>query len=681
MFSIDPLLSSPVVEPLGWMLVHACWQGTFVAALLVGLLWLLRGHTPSVRYGVSCVALGLLIALPVGTGLLFHTSSVGTAGPVATAQGGEPETAQVLALLQASSVEAVPSFAWTQPATWDDAAASVLRPWLPWMVAAWSLGLLLAAGRLAGGALHVRRLRRRSTPASEPWPDRLAHLADRLGVRTSVPLRVVESIDGPMVTGWVRPMVLVPAGMLTGLPPNQVEALLLHELAHVRRHDVLVGWLQAVVEAALFFHPAVWWISGRLRRERELCCDDLTVETGADTLVYAEALTAVAEQQVRPTLALAASDGPLLQRIRRLVAPRSSTSDWKDRVSLGASAVLLVALPVLVAACASQQGATAEDTSASNAEASAAAADSTDAASIAVAGDEEETVLRMERDSGAVTVYRMRVSGDSTERVVRVYPDSPGDSLGRSHHRGRLQGPLLFSQDDSTESLRFFPHEGRAFAFRFDEDSLMVGVAPDSLLAHFRAPNITFSRDSLLRSLPSRPKPPAVPVPDTVRPDSSGGFEFRLYEDGDTLRESFDEEMERLREWKEEWQREWESEWPERHHDLERSLRRWQKHHADSLEQRAEEWAEHFGEWQEKFADEWAFDNREELEQWMQRFEEQAGSVRGFARRFQEHMESERWERELRMLREQAERLREQAERLEGWAREMEERLPPDSLR
>ena len=678
------------------MLVHACWQGTLVAALLAGVLWLLRGHAPSVRYGVGCVALGLLIALPVSTGLLFHTSSVGTAGPVATAQGGEPETAQVLALLQASSVETVRSFAWTQPATWDDAAASVLRPWLPWMVAAWSLGLLLAAGRLAGGALHVRRLRRRSTPAPEPWPDRLARLADRLGVRTSVPLRVVESIDGPMVTGWVRPMVLMPAGMLTGLPPNQVEALLVHELAHIRRHDVLVGWLQAMVEAALFFHPAAWWISGRIRRERELCCDDLTVETGADTLVYAEALTAVAEQQVRPTLALAASDGPLLQRIRRLVAPRPSTSNWKDRVSLGASAVLLIALPVLVAACASQQGATTEDTSLSNAEARAAAADSTDAASLAVAGDEEETVLRMEQDAGDGTVYRMRVSGDSAETAVRVYPDSPGDSLGRSH-RGRLQGPLLFSQNDSTESLRFVPHEGRAFAFRFDEDSLKVGVAPDSLLAHLRVPEAPFPidrllvnpppaprrvwPDSLLRSLPSRPKPPAVPVPDTIRPDSSGGFEFRLYEDGDTLRGSFDEEMERLREWKEQWQREWESEWPERRHDLERRLRHWHEQHADSLEQRAEEWAEHFGEWQEKFADEWAFDNREELEQWMQRFDEQADSVQGFARRFQERMESEQWERELRMLREQAERLREQAERLEERAREMEERLPPDSLR
>lgn len=595
------------------MLVHACWQGALVAAVLRALLRLLQA--PSARYAASCVALAVLVVAPVATTLTVHmpaSQSPAMAMPDAflVDRGG----ANLGGTATASPV------AWTDVQTWDDAAAWMLQPWLPGIVGLWALGLLAAVARLVGGALRVRRLRRESRPAPALWADRMERLAEQMGLGQAVPLRVSGAVSSPMVVGWMRPLVLVPTGMLTGLPPNQVEALLLHELAHVRRHDVLVGWMQAAVETLLFFHPATWWISAQIRRERELCCDDRAVSTGADTLTYAEALTSVAEQQVRPTLALAASDGPLLQRVRRLLAPAPSPAGWTQRLSLGAVVAVLAVLPIVVAACASQEGTTtpsAEPTPAVSSD-SAAPVD-TSARRVVVTDDEDETVLRVERDSGRVTVDRMRTEGDSD----------------------------------------------------------------DTLFARFRVPQAPFPPDSLPDVvMPSFPDRPPVPFADTIRgPDVDGWFRFPVPPDDDSLRRSLEDDMERLREWKERWQQKWEAEGTEEREELERRLRQWREEHADSLERRAEDWAEGFGRWSETFENEWRFGENEDWERRMRRFEQQADSARAHAERLRERLTSEHWERKLRRLREQAERLREHAERLDERARDMEERLPPNSPR
>jgi uncharacterized protein (TIGR03435 family) len=134
-------------------------------------------------------------------------------------------------------------------------------------------------------------------------------------------------VDAPTVAGWLRPVVLAPVGVLTGLPAGQLEALLLHELAHIRRQDYLVNILQSVAEALLFYHPAVWWVSGHIRTERELCCDDVVVAVFGDPLTYARALAQL--ESWRPahlSAAVAANGGSLADRIARLLGqPRPAT--------------------------------------------------------------------------------------------------------------------------------------------------------------------------------------------------------------------------------------------------------------------------------------------------------------------------------------------------------------------
>ena len=164
-------------------------------------------------------------------------------------------------------------------------------------------------------------------------------------VSRRVRLLPTDRVDSPSVIGWLRPVILAPVGVLCGLAPEQVEALLAHELAHVRRHDYLVNVLQGIAESLLFYHPAVWWISNQIRTEREHCCDDLAVEASGDVLVYARALAEL--ESMRPAhfkAALSANDGSLLRRIQRLADPVAAhrPAGWGVAWSLGA--LLLVGI-------------------------------------------------------------------------------------------------------------------------------------------------------------------------------------------------------------------------------------------------------------------------------------------------------------------------------------------------
>ena len=154
----------------------------------------------------------------------------------------------------------------------------------------------------------------------QQWQEKLSSLCLRL--RVSRPVRLCESVlvEVPTVIGWLRPVILVPASALTGLSAEQLEALLAHELAHIKRYDYLINLLQTAVETLLFYHPAVWWLSAQIRQEREHCCDDLAVATCGDVLTYARALAELEQlRSVAPQLAVAANGGALINRIQRLV--------------------------------------------------------------------------------------------------------------------------------------------------------------------------------------------------------------------------------------------------------------------------------------------------------------------------------------------------------------------------
>jgi beta-lactamase regulating signal transducer with metallopeptidase domain len=319
------LLNHPSTERLGWTLLHFLWQGILVAALYA-LARALTGGRMSARgrYAIACAALLAMTAAPAVTYWWLVTSA--HAAPIADLAG--PGARQVSSGVAYSPV--------TDP--WQQA--------MPAIVMAWFVGAAGCSLRLLMGFISVAALRRSPpAPVLTEWQQILDRLIERMQVSRRVRLLPTNRVDSPSVIGWLRPVILAPVGVLSGLAPQQVEALLAHELAHVRRHDYLVNVLQGIAESLLFYHPAVWWISNQIRTEREHCCDDLAVEASGDVLVYARALTAL--ESMRPThfkAALSANDGSLLRRIQRLADPVAAHRPvgWGVAWSLGA--LLLVGI-------------------------------------------------------------------------------------------------------------------------------------------------------------------------------------------------------------------------------------------------------------------------------------------------------------------------------------------------
>jgi beta-lactamase regulating signal transducer with metallopeptidase domain len=326
--------SQPWAQHLGWTLLHFVWQGALISALFAAMRGLPgRWLSPNARYILACLALGAMVLAPVTT-----------FGVIASL---DPPLG---ALLAASPSSAAGGLSVARGSSWL-ASAGLWQRVLPWLVMAWLSGVIVFSVRLIGGWFHAARLgtvQNRQAPG--PWQHTLDRLIARIGVSVPVRLLVSPLVEVPTVVGWLRPVILVPVGALMGLPPEHVEALLAHELAHVWRRDYLVNLLQSVAEAVLFYHPAVWWVSNQIRTERELCCDDLAVAASGDVLTYARALAEL--ESCRPahrSAALAASGGSLMNRIARLLGqPQRATQTLPGGTAWALSILLLAGIGAVV---------------------------------------------------------------------------------------------------------------------------------------------------------------------------------------------------------------------------------------------------------------------------------------------------------------------------------------------
>ncbi|HEY1304867.1 MAG TPA: TIGR03435 family protein [Vicinamibacterales bacterium] len=302
------------IDVVGWTLVHFLWEGTAIGAATVVILWCLRSRSPQARYVAACTALVAMLMAPLLTAFVLSRPDVPSAPSVSVSGFA---TRSPVATPRADSLPAGSATAGTS----DAPGNADVRSWRAMVVAVWVFGVTILLARFAAGWWSVHRLRRAVLlePESQCLPAAV-HLSSALGLRRA--FHVVDSIEisTPTVIGWLRPIVVLPIAALATLTPMQVEAILAHELAHIRRHDSLVNLVQILAETLLFYHPAVWWISARIRLERECCCDVIAASTCADVVTYAEALLALERWRADlPSLALAATRGPLLARIRRLL--------------------------------------------------------------------------------------------------------------------------------------------------------------------------------------------------------------------------------------------------------------------------------------------------------------------------------------------------------------------------
>ena len=296
-------------KDIGWTLMHFLWQGFLQAALLNTVLPICRSAIA--RHNCALATLIVMALAPVATFLSIQNLGAG---------------------VPASPPGALPS-------------ASVFAPWIGWLVILWLAGIAALSLRALGGWYLARSLVRLDTlVAPAELLARCHDLQRRLAVAWPVRFLLSRRIDVPMVIGCLRPVILIPVSAIAGLGPHQLDALILHELAHIRRLDTVINVLLAAVETVLFYHPAVWWVSRQVRVEREHCCDDFAVSACGDAGVYVEALTSLETWKTTGRAALAANGGRLKDRVARLLdVPVES-----PRVPL--SAVTGLALLGLVAA-------------------------------------------------------------------------------------------------------------------------------------------------------------------------------------------------------------------------------------------------------------------------------------------------------------------------------------------
>jgi protocatechuate 3,4-dioxygenase beta subunit len=342
MSALRYILEFPWVAPLGWTLVHFLWQGALIGlGVRVGLR-LAQRAAPNVRHLIAC---GGMVACAAAVALTFaalarpfetwtprprvltnapETWPVGTDSSAARVQGKEGGSRNAMAgggegRLQASPAIAPAPVVSERAQTWAVAVA-VGNEAVRWAVPFWLAGVILLGLRLCGAWGRAQIWRFQSAPLLEgAVADVFELLIRRLRIGQRVRLLRCDAAPSPLTLGWIKPVILLPAWVMTGLVPEEIEAILAHELAHIRRHDYLVNLIQSALEIVLFYHPVVWWISGQIREAREECCDEIAAQACADPLLVARALSALAGLRLPPRPALAAKGGSLLARVARLL--------------------------------------------------------------------------------------------------------------------------------------------------------------------------------------------------------------------------------------------------------------------------------------------------------------------------------------------------------------------------
>jgi len=340
----SPEFVSALAHHLGRALLHSLWQGTAIAIILATALYLLRRRSAAVRHAVCFFALvAMLVTMVVTLSrpiIAAHSTSESSyrntarslSASVIRSEGAlTPDNDGALKPSIPASARPV------KPGVMLPSRLALLLSWCetrsPFLSVCWAVGVLALSLRHIGGWWWIRKMRRCGTPAHAD----LLQMMNRLQARFDLPhvTSLLVSVDAaaPMLVGLLKPVVLLPASVITGLDSAQLEAILAHEIAHLVRRDAWANLFQLTMETLFFYHPAIWWIGRRMREEREIAADDLALSICTDRRLYAGALARLVEVQQVTAFALAANGGSLLHRIRRIVHPAATepvTAGWSS---------------------------------------------------------------------------------------------------------------------------------------------------------------------------------------------------------------------------------------------------------------------------------------------------------------------------------------------------------------
>ena len=319
------------MQTLAWSLLHFLWQGAAIAAVAAAFMAVLR--KPASRYLIGITALALMLgsfvvtfaAISEPAATVAEVAAIGVPAAAPTSLNGASQHSVNELMEEQAAISSASDFAW------------IARGWL--------LGVFVFALRIAFGLAVLEQLRRRNLIAlPEALVVRFRILQHRLGIRRVIQYCECHSLNVPAVIGLFHPVVLLPVRALTGLTPEQLEAVIAHELAHIKRFDVAVNFFQVIAETLFFFHPAVWWLNKRIRADREDCCDDVAIAECGGTVGYARALATMETWRDVPDFAMAVTGSPVATRVARLLGISQQQNGARTAGVVTASLALATAL-------------------------------------------------------------------------------------------------------------------------------------------------------------------------------------------------------------------------------------------------------------------------------------------------------------------------------------------------
>lgn len=309
------LISESAAEALAYALLHSLWQGLIIFLVLKSVLMFISQEKPTYRYAAAACSLLMLFITFVATCFLLHDPVQGQSG------------------LSAKLIAAQPKVNGMSQTHITGQLSSTVGLYKEYILVIWAAGYAIGLVRLVAGYSYLIHLKTSSIPVNAEWMLRLNDLSKKLRLKTTVILAESSRVSAPLVIGFIKPFILLPAGLSSWLSSEQLEAILIHELMHVKRNDFLLNLFQTFLEALLFFNPFIWMISAILRTEREHCCDDAVIGVGADRKAYVKALAALQESRMTTTLALSiiGNENQLLQRIKRLMEKSVKNYSLKEK--------------------------------------------------------------------------------------------------------------------------------------------------------------------------------------------------------------------------------------------------------------------------------------------------------------------------------------------------------------
>lgn len=338
---MNTLIPSNIAEALGWTILHSLWQASIIGAVLILLLKITKSTQANQRYLLSLAALFSILLTAVITFFAIYQPHN---------QVVPSDLSEEIAWLY------FPTFQESKE-TWEDyisVGISMANKYSYELSLLWLIGVVFLSIRFLINLLYIHQLKTyKIKPASIEWEGRLRTIAEKINIHRQIKLVESALVQVPTVVGWLKPVILFPLGMFTALPPHEIESILSHELAHIRRNDFIINILQSIVEILFFYHPVVWYISKHIENERENCCDDIAIAVTGDSLTYIKALTNLASVKINtltPALAVTGKNGSLLQRISRIAHNTNLVNGWarQHAISPKLTAAMIVIMSLLL---------------------------------------------------------------------------------------------------------------------------------------------------------------------------------------------------------------------------------------------------------------------------------------------------------------------------------------------